>query len=98
MVDTLLWINDLIQNEDEAKRYSTKLDKFLITQTTLSVDDTKDIIKILKEKFPKIKEPMKEDICYATTNRQMAVKNIAKKCDLFFGLEAEPSIQLDCCC
>ena len=77
---------DLIQNEDEAKRYKTKnQDKIsYVTQTTLSVDDTKEIIKILKERFPNIKEPKKEDICYATTNRQMAVKNIAKKCDLFF--------------
>ena len=77
---------DLIQNEDEAKKYKTKnQDKIsYVTQTTLSVDDTKEIIKILKERFPNIKEPKKEDICYATTNRQMAVKNIAKKCDLFF--------------
>ena len=76
---------DLIQNEDDAKKYNTKNKKIsYVTQTTLSVDDTKDIIEILKDKFPKIKEPAKEDICYATTNRQMAVKNIAKKCDLFF--------------
>jgi len=77
---------DLIQNEDEAKKYQLKNDKKIsyVTQTTLSVDDTKDIIGILKDKFPEIKEPAKEDICYATTNRQMAVKNIAKKCDLFF--------------
>jgi len=77
---------DLIQNENEAKKYQLKNDKKIsyVTQTTLSVDDTKDIIGILKDKFPEIKEPAKEDICYATTNRQMAVKNIAKKCDLFF--------------
>ena len=77
---------DLIQNEEEAKQYNSKNDKKIayVTQTTLSVDDTKDIIKILKERFPNIREPLKEDICYATTNRQMAVKNIAKKCDLFF--------------
>jgi 4-hydroxy-3-methylbut-2-enyl diphosphate reductase len=76
----------LIQNEDEAKNYPTeKFDKIAyITQTTLSVDDTKEIIKILKNKHPLIKEPMKEDICYATTNRQSAVKNIAKQCDMFF--------------
>ena len=55
-----------------------------ITQTTLSVDDTKDIIEALKAKFPNIKEPIKSDICYATTNRQAAVKNIASKCDVFF--------------
>ena len=77
---------ELIQNEDEAKNYKTKKDKKIafVTQTTLSVDDTKEIIKILKKKFPKIREPFKEDICYATTNRQMAVKNIAKMCDMFF--------------
>ena len=62
-----------------------------VTQTTLSVDDTKDIIQILKDRFPNIKEPMKEDICYATTNRQLAVKNIAKKCDLFFVIGSRNS-------
>ena len=77
---------DLIQNEKEAKNYTFNKDKELafVTQTTLSVDDTKDIIQVLKKRFPKIREPQKEDICYATTNRQMAVKNIAKKCDIFF--------------
>ena len=55
-----------------------------ITQTTLSVDDTAEIIEALKNKFPKIKGPIKEDICYATTNRQSAVKEIASKCDMFF--------------
>ena len=55
-----------------------------ITQTTLSVDDTAEIINALKKKFPEIKGPIKEDICYATTNRQSAVKEIASKCDLFF--------------
>jgi 4-hydroxy-3-methylbut-2-enyl diphosphate reductase len=55
-----------------------------ITQTTLSVDDTADIINFLKNKFPKIKGPIKEDICYATTNRQLAVKSMAPKCDMFF--------------
>ena len=77
---------DLVQNEDEAKKYTKKNNKKIafVTQTTLSVYDTKDIIKILKEKFPDIREPLKEDICYATTNRQMAVKNIAKSCDMFF--------------
>ena len=55
-----------------------------VTQTTLSVDDTAEIIAALKNKFPKIKAPIKEDICYATTNRQSAVKEIASKCDMFF--------------
>tara|TARA_B100000902_G_C27209003_1_gene863279 strand:- start:340 stop:1284 length:945 start_codon:yes stop_codon:yes gene_type:complete len=84
---------DLIQNEDEAKKYKSKnLHKIsYVTQTTLSVDDTKEIIQILKNRFPEIKEPMKEDICYATTNRQMAVKNIAKQCDLFFVIGSRNS-------
>ena len=84
---------DLVQNEDEAKKYKPQNNKKIsyVTQTTLSVDDTKDIIQILKDRFPNIKEPMKEDICYATTNRQMAVKNIAKKCDLFFVIGSRNS-------
>ena len=55
-----------------------------ITQTTLSVDDTAEIINCLVKKFPSIKAPIKEDICYATTNRQLAVKTMAPKCDMFF--------------
>jgi len=83
---------DLIQNEDDAKKYTTENKKIsYVTQTTLSVDDTKDIIKILRDRFPNIKEPAKEDICYATTNRQMAVKNIAKECDLFFVIGSRNS-------
>ena len=84
---------ELIQNEDEAKNYITKVDKKIafVTQTTLSVDDTKEIITILRKKFPKIREPFKEDICYATTNRQMAVKNIAKMCDMFFVIGSRNS-------
>ena len=54
----------------------------LITQTTLSVDETAEIIARLKERFPKIVTPKSEDICYATTNRQIAVKEIAGECDL----------------
>ena len=84
---------DLIQNEDEAKNYDPKnFEKIAyVTQTTLSVDDTKEIISILKKKFSNIREPAKEDICYATTNRQMAVKNIAKKCDLLFVIGSRNS-------
>jgi len=55
-----------------------------ITQTTLSVDDTAEMINCLKDKFPKIKGPIKEDICYATTNRQNAVKKIAPDCEMIF--------------
>ena len=83
---------DLIQNEDDAKKYNSQNKKIAyVTQTTLSVDDTKDIIQILKNRFPDVREPLKEDICYATTNRQMAVKNIAKKCDLFFVIGSRNS-------
>ena len=53
----------------------------VLTQTTLSVDDTKEIIDILKQRFPAIAGPHKEDICYATTNRQAAVKAIAGRCE-----------------
>ena len=84
---------DLIQDKEEALNYNLEKNKKLayVTQTTLSVDDTKDIIEILKKNYPKIKEPSKEDICYATTNRQMAVKNIAKKCDMFFVIGSRNS-------
>ena len=84
---------DLIQSEEDASNYQNNVDKKIayITQTTLSVDDTREIIKLLKTKFPDIKEPMKEDICYATTNRQMAVKNIAKNCDMFFVIGSRNS-------
>ena len=74
---------DNIQVDDKKIAY--------ITQTTLSVDDTKDIIEALKVKFPKIKEPIKSDICYATTNRQAAVKNIANQCDLFLIVGSQQS-------
>ena len=53
-----------------------------VSQTTLSVDETFDIIEALKARFPHIKSPNKEDICYATTNRQEAVKKLAADCDI----------------
>ena len=62
-----------------------------VTQTTLSVDDTKDIIDVLKERFPNIKGPIKEDICYATTNRQDSVKLIASECEMFFVIGSDNS-------
>jgi len=84
---------DLIENVDDANNYENKSKKKLafVTQTTLSVDDTKEIISALKKKFPEIKEPKKEDICYATTNRQAAVKKIAEKCDMFFVIGSRNS-------
>ncbi len=62
-----------------------------ITQTTLSVDDTVDIIEALRKRFPTLNGPRKEDICYATTNRQMAVKAIAGRCDLVLVIGAPNS-------
>jgi len=84
---------DLIQDEHDVEMYKLDLNKKIafVTQTTLSIDDTKNIIQALKKKFPQIKEPFKEDICYATTNRQAAVKNIAEQCDMFFVLGSRNS-------
>lgn len=83
---------DLIESVEDVKNYNnTENDLAYVTQTTLSVDDTKDIIEKLKVKFPKIKDPKKEDICYATTNRQGAVKNIAKLCEMFFVIGSKNS-------
>ena len=84
---------DLIQDEHDVESYELDDNKKIayVTQTTLSVDDTKNIIKALEKKFPQIKAPLKEDICYATTNRQSAVKNIAKKCEMFFVLGSRNS-------
>ena len=62
-----------------------------VTQTTLSVDDTKDIIDELKKRYPNIKGPVKEDICYATTNRQDSVKQIAAECEMFFVIGSDNS-------
>ena len=61
------------------------------TQTTLSLDDTADTIKALKSRFPHIEGPKAQDICYATTNRQEAVKEVAQNCDAFFVVGAPNS-------
>ena len=84
---------DLIETVKDANNYTKKNDKKIayVTQTTLSVDDTKNIIDTLKRKFPEIREPIKEDICYATTNRQNAVKKIAKNCEMFFVIGSRNS-------
>jgi 4-hydroxy-3-methylbut-2-enyl diphosphate reductase len=84
----------LIETVEDAKNIKiNKNEKPIayVTQTTLSVDDTKEIIEILKSKFPNIKSPIKEDICYATTNRQEAVKKIAPLCDMFFVVGSKNS-------
>lgn len=73
----------LVQDEEEAEAvmFPTHKKLALITQTTLSVDDTAQIITILRRRFPQILVPRKEDICYATTNRQAAVKALAQRSD-----------------
>jgi 4-hydroxy-3-methylbut-2-enyl diphosphate reductase len=63
----------------------------LLTQTTLSVDDTREIIAAIKNKYPHIETPPKDDICYATTNRQAAVKDLAPRCDLILVIGAQNS-------
>lgn len=62
-----------------------------LSQTTLNVDETQQIVKRLQEKFPHIQGPPKSDICYATKNRQWAVKSIANECDLFVVVGSENS-------
>jgi len=64
---------------------------YYVTQTTLSVDDTKRIIAALCERFPNIQSPKKEDICYATQNRQDAVKSLAQQCDIVIVVGSETS-------
>jgi 4-hydroxy-3-methylbut-2-en-1-yl diphosphate reductase len=73
----------LIETAEEAKSFAPQDAAKLayVTQTTLSIDDTAEIVAILKERFPLISGPVKEDICYATTNRQHSVKAIATRVD-----------------
>ncbi len=83
----------LIETEEDAQNYKPENSDnlALVTQTTLSVDDTTDMIQILQKRFPNIALPYKEDICYATTNRQQAVKAIAEKCDLLLVIGSTTS-------
>jgi 4-hydroxy-3-methylbut-2-en-1-yl diphosphate reductase len=83
----------LVEGLDQAERVAVANPEKLayITQTTLSVDDTKDIVATLQRRFPLMDGPRKEDICYATTNRQAAVKAIADKCDAILVIGAPNS-------
>lgn len=63
----------------------------VITQTTLSLDDTKDIIEAIRARFPSVQFPPKEDICYATQNRQVAVKDLAQRVDLILVIGSDNS-------
>ena len=83
----------LVQSKEEAERLNVKNDKelYYVTQTTLSVDDTQEIIQTLKERFPSILGPRKDDICYATQNRQDAVKQLALECDIILVIGSKNS-------
>ena len=74
----------LVEDEEDVARLQVKNPDALayVTQTTLSMDDTAKVIDALREKFPSIQGPRKNDICYATTNRQDAVRQLALECDL----------------
>ena len=83
----------LIETVEDARTVTPPEDAELAfaTQTTLSVDDTAEIISVLQFRFPEITGPRGEDICYATTNRQNAVKHIAPQCDIVLVVGAENS-------
>ena len=83
----------LIETAEDARSFQPRNPESLafVTQTTLSVDDTAEIVSILQERFPSIASPHKEDICYATTNRQNAVKAMGAEADLTLVIGAETS-------
>ena len=72
----------LVESEDDVRALPSLPQAAFVTQTTLSVDDTAKIAELLKQKFPHIRAPRRDDICYATQNRQNAVKRMAKQCDI----------------
>ena len=76
----------VVESVDEARKIEVPDPNKVayVTQTTLSVDDTRDILEALKKRFPNIVSPSKLDICYATQNRQDAVKSLSKKADMIF--------------
>jgi 4-hydroxy-3-methylbut-2-enyl diphosphate reductase len=83
----------LVQNPEEARalQLSDPSNVSYLTQTTLSVDETNEIIAILRERFPSIEGPPREDICYATQNRQDAVKEIARRSDVVLVIGSDNS-------
>jgi 4-hydroxy-3-methylbut-2-enyl diphosphate reductase len=83
----------LVETVEDAQSVAVPegLDLAFLTQTTLSVDDTAAIVEALKERFPSIRAPRSEDICYATSNRQAAVKAIAPECDRMLVIGAPNS-------
>jgi 4-hydroxy-3-methylbut-2-enyl diphosphate reductase len=83
----------LIETVEDAERFNPRdpANVAFVTQTTLSVDDTAEIVATLRRRFPEIAAPHKEDICYATTNRQEAVKRLAAQCDLLLVVGSKNS-------
>lgn len=83
----------LVENIEQARTIKPRQPNYLayVTQTTLSVDDTRRIVAVLKERFPTIKGPPKNDICYATQNRQNAVKELSEQCDLILVIGSRNS-------
>ncbi len=87
--DAVLLVSEAEEVADLQVRDANKL--AYVTQTTLSVDDTRDVIAALKQRFPNIKGPKREDICYATSNRQLAVKELAQNCDIVLVIGSKNS-------
>ena len=83
----------LVEKKDDLNKlpFNNNQKVAYVTQTTLSIDDTKVLISEIKKKYKNVIEPRKNDICYATTNRQNAVKKIAAKCDIFVVIGAKNS-------
>jgi len=83
----------LVENENDIQNLSFDINKEVayVTQTTLSIDDTENIVSAIKNKYANVIEPTKGDICYATTNRQAAVKHLTKKCDIIFVVGSKNS-------
>ena len=83
----------LIEDEKDVEElnFDQTKDVAYVTQTTLSIDDTANIIQAIKKKYKNVIEPARGDICYATTNRQGAVKELTKKCDIIFVVGSENS-------
>ncbi|MAV82247.1 MAG: 4-hydroxy-3-methylbut-2-enyl diphosphate reductase [Pelagibacteraceae bacterium] len=80
----------LIEDKSDVEKLQLKKNQKIayVTQTTLSIYDTKEIVKTIKEKYPNIVEPKKSDICYATSNRQLSVQELSKKVDCFYIIGA----------
>ena len=83
----------LVEAVDDVSQLELKAPEHVafVTQTTLSVDDTREVIDALKSRFPKIASPRTDDICYATQNRQDAVKDLAARCDTIFVVGSKNS-------